>query len=122
MPACSEFFGKVIYKRLFGHLNNNVILNEYQYGFWVEASTENASYKLLNEILTAINSKQMVGGIFCDLHKAFDCINHTVLLEKLKFYGVSGKFYHVVKSRLDGGYQKLILSYNNGIESTCEKN
>ena len=62
----------------------------------------------------------MVGGIFCDLHKAFDCINN-VLLVKLKFYGVSGKFYNLVKSYLDGRYQKVILSYNNGIESTWEK-
>ena len=65
-----------------------------------------ASYILLNEILTALNIKQMVGGIFCDLHKAFDCINHAVLLEKMKFYGVSGKFYNLVKSYLDGRYQK----------------
>jgi len=84
-------------------------------------STENASYILLNEILTALSNKQMVGGIFCDLHKAFDCINHAVLLEKMKFYGVSGKFYNLVKSYLDGRYQKVILSHNNGIESTWEK-
>ena len=84
-------------------------------------STENASYILLNEILTALNNKQMVGGIFCDLHKAFDCINRAVLLEKMKFYGLSGKFYNLEKSYLDGRYQKVILSHNNGIESTWEK-
>jgi len=84
-------------------------------------STKNASYILLHEILTAMNCKQMVGGIFYDLHKAFDCINHAVLLEKLKLYGVSGKFYNLVKSYLDGRYQKVIVSYNNGIESTWEK-
>jgi hypothetical protein len=55
-------------------------------------STENASHLLLNEMLTAMNSKENVRGIFCNLHKAFDCINDAVLLEKLKFYGVSGKF------------------------------
>jgi len=86
-----------------------------------EVSTENASHTLLNEILEAMNSKQMVGGIFCDLHKAFDCINHNVLLEKLKFYGVSGKFYNLVKLYLNGRYQKVILSHNNSIESTWEK-
>ena len=63
----------------------------------------------------------MVGGIFCDLHKVFDCINHAVLLQKMKFYGVSGKCYNLVKSYLDGRYQKVILSHNNGIESTWEK-
>jgi len=84
-------------------------------------STENASYILLNEILTALNKKQIVGGIFCDLHKAFDCINHAILLEKMKFYGESGKFYNLLKSYLDGRYQKVVLSHNKGIESTWEK-
>jgi hypothetical protein len=72
MPAFSQIFEKIIYKRLFDHFNNNAILNEHQYGFRSTASTKNASYILLNEILTAINCKQMVGGIFCDLHKASD--------------------------------------------------
>jgi hypothetical protein len=121
LPAFSKIFRKVIYKRLFDHLNNNAILNELQCCFRCEASTANASYILLNEILTAMNSKQMVGGIFYDLHKAFDYINHGVLLEKLKFCGLSGKFYNLVKAYLDGKYQKVILSYNNSIESTWEK-
>jgi len=59
--------------------------------------------------------------IFYDLHKAFECINHAVLLQKMKFYGVSGKSYNLVKSYLDGRYQKVILSHNNGTESTWEK-
>jgi hypothetical protein len=63
----------------------------------------------------------MVRGIFCDLHKAFDCIKHVVLLEKLKFYGASGKFYNLIKLYLEGRYQKVILSYNNDIESTFER-
>jgi hypothetical protein len=74
LSAFSKIFEKVIYKRLLDHFNNNVILNEHQYGFLSAVSTENASYMLLNEILTAMNCKQMVGGIFCDLHKAFDCV------------------------------------------------
>ena len=102
-------------------MNNNAILDEHQFGFRSEVSTESASHILLNEILEAMNSKQLVGGIFCDLHKAFDCINHDVLLEKLKFYGVSGKFYNLVKLCLNGRYQKVILSHNNSIESTWEK-
>ena len=96
-------------------------MNEHHYGFQSEVSTENASYILLNEILTALNNKQMVERIFCDLHKEFDCINHAVLLEKLKFYWVLGKFHNLVKYDLDGRYKKVILGHNNGIESTWEK-
>ena len=84
----SEIFEKFIYQRLIDHLNNNAILNEHQYGFRNNVLTDSASFTLLNEILTALNNKQMVGGIFCDLHKAFHCINHALILEKLKFYGV----------------------------------
>jgi hypothetical protein len=122
LATFSNIFGKGIYNRLFDHMNRNSILNEYQYGFRSDASIENASYILLNEILEAMNRKQMVEGIFCDLQKAFDCINHVVLLEKLKFYGVSGKFYNLLKSYLDGRCQKVILNHNNNnnIESTWE--
>jgi hypothetical protein len=49
---------------LFNHFTNNAVLNEHQYGFRSAVSTENASCVLLNEILTAMNCKQMVGGIF----------------------------------------------------------
>jgi len=43
-------------------------------------TTENATYKLINEVLNALNNKQIVGGIFCDLTKEFDCVNHDILI------------------------------------------
>jgi len=48
-------------------------------------------------------------------------INHTMLWEKMKFYGVSGKFYNFIKSYLDGRDQKVALSHSNGIQSTWGK-
>ena len=50
-----------------------------------------AIYKLINEIFNSLNNKFIVGGILFDLEKAFDCLNHDVLLSKLQFYGINGK-------------------------------
>ena len=65
--------GEVLYvgvpTRLFDHLNNNAVLNEHQYGFRSEVSTENASHILLNEILTPTNSKRMVEEYFVTFTK-----------------------------------------------------
>jgi hypothetical protein len=50
-----------------------------QHGFRENSSTEKATFKLLKEIINALNNKRIVGGIFCDLHKAFDYVNHEIL-------------------------------------------
>jgi hypothetical protein len=62
---------------------------------------------LTQEILTALNNKLKVGGIFCDLHKAFDCVNHNILLSKLEFYGILGKANILIKSYLQNRYQRV---------------
>jgi hypothetical protein len=44
---------------------------------------QNAVYKLMNEVLNALNNKQTVGGLFCDLTKAFDCVDHDFSISKI---------------------------------------
>jgi len=58
----SKIFGKLIYARLYDHLNQHNILTPEQYGFRAKSSTEKASYNLLHAIILAMNSKNTVGG------------------------------------------------------------
>jgi len=84
LTSFSKIFEKVIYKRLVNHASVYNILSKAQYGFRTNMSTDNAIYQLTNNILKALDNKQLVGGIFCDLSKAFDCVGHETLLNKLE--------------------------------------
>ena len=56
----------------------------------MQSKIDNATYRLTTEILNAMNNKLIVGGIFCDVEQAFDCVNYNILLAKLKFNGMVG--------------------------------
>jgi hypothetical protein len=62
----------------------------------------------------------MVGGIFCDLQKAFDCVNFKILLDKLTFYGIEGKFKTLIESYLTDRFQKVVIGNRYGSRSSSE--
>ena len=57
-----------------------------------------ATYNIINEILKAMNDRLSWGGIFYDLTKAPHCANHGILIDKLKFDGISGEFKTLIQS------------------------
>jgi hypothetical protein len=84
---------------------NNAILSIEHYGFRSNSSAEKATFKLSNDVLKDLNNKHHVGDIFCNLEKAFDCVNHDLLMKKLEFYGIVGNAYALIKSYLSDRYQ-----------------
>jgi len=64
-----------------------------------------------------MNNRLSVGGIFCDLEEAFDCVNHGILIDKLEFYGINGNSLTLIQSYLRGRYQKIFIDEINAYDS-----
>ena len=56
---------------------------------------------LLYNVMSSLDRRILDGGLFCNLQKAFDCVNHEILLAKMKFYGISGIVNKLMRSFLE---------------------
>ena len=80
LPMMSKIFEKCIHKRLIDFCSHFSIINPNQYGFQTGKSTELAVIQLLEYLYDVLNSKQFSLNIFVDFCKAFDSIDHKILL------------------------------------------
>ena len=76
----------------------------------------------LPNVFSCLGEKKIVGALFCDLQKAFDCINHEILLAKMEYYGISGTANKLMRSYLENRYQRMSMEDNkfNKLSSTRE--
>ena len=80
-----------MYKRLSNHLSEHNLLYQKQFGFQQGHSTEHAIIQLIDQINDTFENNCFTLGIFVDLSKAFDTVDHQILISKLNNYGVKGK-------------------------------
>jgi hypothetical protein len=92
----SKIFEKVTLSRLIQHFNEYCILSKEQFAFRQNSSIDKAIFQLLNQILNTFNNKTVVGEIFYDLRRACDFVDHSTLLRKLKFYGITEKMLELI--------------------------
>ena len=90
LPCLSKVFEKLFYIRLSGFLEKFDILNRSQYGFRPRHSTTMAILEFVNNVYEGFENNECAVGIFLDLKKAFDTVNHQILIDKLNFYGIRG--------------------------------
>ena len=90
LPSFSKITEKLIYTRLDKYLTKNSILHQNQFGFRSKLSTSMALLELIDNLSKSIDDRKLTLGVFIDLAKAFDTVDHRVLLSKLQHYGIRG--------------------------------
>lgn len=90
LTSISKVFEKVVHKQLSTYFKDNNLFYKSQYGFRDEHNTELASIELIDRIMSSFEKKHSPIAIYMDLSKAFDTLDHKILLNKLKYYGING--------------------------------
>ena len=90
LPVIGKIFEKIVNKQLMDFLEVNNMLEPHQYGFRKKYSTKLSVVNLCNALLKSLDEGKITIGIFIDFQKAFDTINHDILIRKLSHYGIRG--------------------------------
>ena len=90
LSVFNRIFEKTMYRRLMAYLEINGILCDSQYGFREKHSTEHTLIDIVNQIQSHFDKGMLSCGVFIDFKKAFDTIDHCILLQKLYHYGIRG--------------------------------
>ena len=111
LSCFSKILEQIIYNRLYQYLTENEILYPKQLGFQTGHSTEHAIVQLVDQIFESFEYNKYTLGVFIDLSKAFDTVDHSILLKKLELYGVTDPNHSWSKNYLSN--RKQFIQINN---------
>jgi hypothetical protein len=113
----SKILEKLMYNRLIEYIKTHNILFKNQFGFREGHSTEQALMLLTSNLYQALDKGNYAIGLFLDFSKAFDTIDHSILLQKLSHYGIRGIAANWVTSYLHN--RKQVVTYNGVTSQEC---
>ncbi|XP_075158740.1 uncharacterized protein LOC142231945 [Haematobia irritans] len=111
LSTIDKIFEKIIYDKLYTYCESNNLLYENQYGFRRGCGTEEAVLNVIKFICSGLDGGfNGVAGVFFDFSKAFDLVDHQLLLEKMHIYGIRGKEFLLFRSFLENRKQYVDVS------------
>ncbi len=113
LPILSKIVERCLFDRMLSFINKNNIYSNEQFGFRKASSTSYALVDYHNHITQLLDNSEFVISIFIDLKKAFDTVNHSILLNKLYHYGMRGPCFTLLNSYLSQRYQRVKISCKN---------
>ena len=107
LPSFNKILERVIYDQLITFLDDHKILNNFQFGFRKKHSTEQAILEITDKLRKSIDSNEITCGLFLDFSKAFDTVDHQILLKKLYQYGIQGRAHAWFTSYLSNRFRQV---------------
>ncbi len=104
-----KLFEKIVYNRIEKFIEDSKLIYDLQFGFRKKYSTNHALLSITEKIRENLDSKKFSCGVFVDLEKAFDTVNHSILISKLENYGIRGNANNWISSYLGNRAQQVSL-------------
>lgn len=110
LPSFSKVFEMAMCSRLVGFINKCELFSSRQHGYLKGRSTTTAIFQFTTAILQHLENKNIALGLFLDLSKAYDCVNHDFLIYKMEKYGIRGNALAWIKSYLSDRPQRVVIN------------
>ena len=109
IPVLAKIFKSLVHRQLYDYLETNSLLNDAQFGFRPNRSIQYVLLRTVDDWKIALDQGEIVGTVMIDLSKAFDIIDHPLLLKKLDAYGVRGSELKWFTDYLSGRKQRVVM-------------
>ncbi len=107
LPAVSKILERTIHNQLYTHITDNNLLSSAQFGFRKNHSTSTCILSLIDRIYKNMDANKLTGVVFLDLKKAFDTVDHNILLKKLKTFNIVDTSIQWFRNYLTNRYQSV---------------
>ena len=105
LPCISKIFEKIMHSRIYNFFTHNNLFYSSQYGFRSQHSTELAALELVDHLIMQMDNNKVPLNVYLDLSKAFDTLDHKILLAKLKYYGFHDRSLTLMRNYLENREQ-----------------